>query len=53
MIDAKSCMMDAKRSHRDRWMGQTQEGADACKLRAAHICVCERSGTKALSKTPL
>ena len=27
-------------------------GADACKLRVAHVCVYERSGTKALSKNP-
>ena len=32
--------------------GQTREGANAHKLRTAHICVCEHSGPKALSKTP-
>ena len=49
----KPHMMDAKSLHCDRWTGQTREGADARKPHAAHVCVCECSGTKALSKNPL
>ena len=40
-IDAKPRAMDAKHSRRDRWTGQTQEGANAHKPRCTRMCVRE------------